>query len=67
VARESSAFGTGCWRGTPAARRRFAFWNASCAKAVNSNVLALPPSGDQSKGTTLVRSWAENDSKNSLC
>ncbi len=42
VAKESSAFGAGCWRGTAAARRRFAFWNASCAETVHSNVLAPP-------------------------
>jgi hypothetical protein len=42
VAKESSAFGAGCWRGTAVARRRFAFWNASCAETVHSNV-PLPP------------------------
>jgi hypothetical protein len=39
VARESSACGAGCWSGTTAARRRFAFWKASCAMAVYFNVL----------------------------
>ncbi len=43
VARESSVFGAGCWRVTAAARRHFAFWNASCAEAVHSNILAPPP------------------------
>ncbi len=42
VAKESSVFGAGCWRGTAAAMRRFAFWNASCAETVHSNVLAPP-------------------------
>jgi hypothetical protein len=42
VAKESSALGAGCWRGTAAARRHLAFWNASCAEAVLSNVLAPP-------------------------
>jgi hypothetical protein len=43
VVKESSEFGAGCWRGTAAARRRLAFWNASWAEAVQSNVLAPPP------------------------
>ncbi len=42
VAKESSALRAGCWRGTAAARRHLAFWNASCAEAVLSNVLAPP-------------------------
>ncbi len=39
MAKDSSAFGAGCWRGTAAARRLFAFWNASCVETVHSNVL----------------------------
>ncbi len=42
VAKESSAFGGGCWRGTAATRRRLAFWNASCAETVYSNFWAPP-------------------------
>ncbi len=42
VARESSACGAACWRGTAAVRRRFTFWKASCARATHSNVLGTP-------------------------
>ncbi len=44
VARESSVFGADVGGVPPAAaRRRFAFWNASCADAVLSNALPHPP------------------------
>jgi hypothetical protein len=42
VVRESSALGEGCWSGTTVASRRFAFWKASCALSVHSNVFGLP-------------------------
>ncbi len=63
MAKESSAFGAGCWRGTAAARRRFAFWNASCAEKVDSNVLA-PPFRRSVKGFKI---WAENGGKSLPC
>ncbi len=42
VARESSALGEECWSGTAAVRRRFSFWNASCALSVHSNIFSPP-------------------------
>jgi hypothetical protein len=58
VARESSACGAKCWRGTATARRHFAFWKASCAGAVHSNILG-PPTGDRLKGEIPVHNLAK--------
>jgi hypothetical protein len=66
VARESSAFGAGCWRGTAATRRRFAFWNASCAEMVHSNIL-VPPFRRSVKGFTICAIRAENRGKSLPC
>jgi hypothetical protein len=66
VVRENSALGKGCRSGTAATRRRFAFWNASCALSVHSSVFG-PPSGDQLRDTTLVHNLAKNDGENSPC
>ncbi len=59
VARESSACGEGCWSGTTAARRHFAFWKASCASSVHSNVLD-PPFRISVKGRNLERNGSKN-------
>jgi hypothetical protein len=40
MARESSALEEGCWSGTAAARKHFAFWKASCALSVHYTFLA---------------------------
>ncbi len=55
VARESSACGAGCWRGTAAARRRFAFWKASGGDAVHSNVCPPPPQRSVKEGRKQVK------------
>ncbi len=66
VAKESSALGRGVGRGTAAARRRFAFWNASCAEVVHFKVFVLP-SGDRLEVSKLVHNWAENGCKSLPC
>ncbi len=66
VAKESSALGRGVGRGTAAARRHFAFWNASCAEVVHFNVF-VPPSGDRLEVSKLVHNWAENSCKSLPC
>jgi hypothetical protein len=54
VAKKSSAFGEGCWRGTAAARRRLAFWNASWEET--STPMFWPhPSGVQLKVSKFVQ------------
>jgi hypothetical protein len=62
VARESSAFGAGCWSGTATARRRFAFWKAPEQKQFTPTFWPLPP-GDQSKVSILEHSWAGSGGK----
>jgi hypothetical protein len=66
VAKESSAFGEGCWNGTAATRRRLASWKASWVEAVHSNVLA-PPFRRSVKGFNTLHSWAKNSGRNLPC
>jgi hypothetical protein len=66
VARESSAYGEGCWSGTAAARGRCILERLPCLVSPLQRFWP-PPAGDQLRGATLMRNLAKNGSKNSPC
>ncbi len=66
MAKESSAFGAGCWRGLR--RHQEAFSVLECLLGGNGPLQRVaPPSGDWSKVSKLVHSLEKNGGKSLPC